>query len=121
MQKALIDTASGKVINTVELADDWTGSEGEWQAPDGQSVVDVQNGEPGDTWDGDAFVKPVITTDQAFAKLREERNRLLYGTDWWASSDLEMSQDQIDYRQALRDLPANTADPHNPTWPTAPE
>ena len=25
------------------------------------------------------------------------------------------------YRQALRDLPANTEDASNPTWPTAPE
>ena len=25
------------------------------------------------------------------------------------------------YRQALRDLPANTSDPANPTWPTKPE
>ena len=24
------------------------------------------------------------------------------------------------YRQTLRDLPANTADPSNPTWPTKP-
>jgi hypothetical protein len=26
----------------------------------------------------------------------------------------------LDYRQALRDLPANTTDPENPVWPTAP-
>lgn len=51
--------------------------------------------------------------------LREKRNRLLAETDWWASSDLTMSQEQTSYRQALRDLPA-TADPANPIWPTKP-
>jgi len=61
------------------------------------------------------------SNDRAFAKLRQKRNELLHATDWWASSDLEITQDQIDYRQALRDLPANTPDPGNPIWPTAPE
>ena len=59
--------------------------------------------------------------DRAFAKLREERNRLLHGTDWWASNDLNITQAQKDYRQALRDLPANTPDPTNITWPEEPE
>lgn len=53
--------------------------------------------------------------------LRLERDKRLHDCDWWASSDLDMTQDQIDYRQELRDLPASTADPANPTWPTAPE
>ena len=57
--------------------------------------------------------------------LREQRNQLLAETDWMAVSDRVMTQAQIDYRQALRDLPA-TADPQldengnltNVTWPT---
>ena len=56
--------------------------------------------------------------------LREQRNKLLAATDWMAVSDRTMTQAQIDYRQALRDLPA-TADPQldengnltNVTWP----
>jgi len=31
-----------------------------------------------------------------------------------------MSDAESAYRQALRDLPANTADPANPVWPTKP-
>ena len=123
MQKALIDTASGKVFNTVELPDNWTGAEGEWQASSEHSVIDLLDGGLGDTWNGTVFVKPpapVVTTDQAFAELREKRNILLHDTDWWASSDLNMSEDQTTYRQALRDLPANTADAANPVWPVAP-
>ena len=39
-------------------------------------------------------------------ELREKRNRLLAATDWWASSDLVMSDERKAYRQALRDLPS---------------
>ena len=59
--------------------------------------------------------------------LRQERNRRITETDWWAGQDLTMTQDQKDYRQALRDLPS-TAEPQldengqltNVTWPTKP-
>tara|TARA_R100000406_G_scaffold83801_1_gene66505 strand:+ start:1734 stop:2075 length:342 start_codon:yes stop_codon:yes gene_type:complete len=54
------------------------------------------------------------------AALRLRRNELLAETDWWASSDRTMTAEQTAYRQALRDLPANTTDPENPTWPTKP-
>ena len=123
MQKALIDTANGEVLNTIELPDDWTGAEEEWRAPPGHSVIDMLDGGLGDTWNGTVFVKPpapVVTSDQAFAELREERDSLLHDTDWWASSDLSITEAQTTYRQALRDLPANTADPANPTWPEKP-
>ena len=36
--------------------------------------------------------------------LRWERNRLLSETDWWASSDLTMTDEQKKYRQDLRDI-----------------
>jgi len=58
--------------------------------------------------------------DRAFAELRIKRDQLLHDTDWWASSDLSISEDQTSYRQTLRDLPAATADPTNPAWPVAP-
>ncbi len=51
---------------------------------------------------------------------RTERNRLLAESDWRGMSDLTMSDAWKTYRQALRDLPANTADPANPTWPDKP-
>jgi len=57
--------------------------------------------------------------------LREQRNQLLQKSDWMAVADRTMTQAQIDYRQALRNLP-ETADPQldengnltNVTWPT---
>ena len=52
--------------------------------------------------------------------LRSHRNSLLAETDWWASSDLTMSDEQKAYRQALRDLPSQVSDPLNVTWPVKP-
>jgi len=54
------------------------------------------------------------------ANLRYIRNQLLAETDWMANSDVTMSDAWKTYRQQLRDLPANTSDPANPTWPTKP-
>ena len=47
------------------------------------------------------------TDDQAdryLAELRTQRNILLSETDWWASSDLTMTDAQKKYRQDLRDI-----------------
>lgn len=42
--------------------------------------------------------------EKQLANLRLERNRLLAETDWWASSDITMTDAQKKYRQDLRDL-----------------
>ena len=59
--------------------------------------------------------------------LREKRNQLLAQSDWMAVSDRVMTQAQIDYRQALRDLPANSTPALDENeqltgvnWPTPP-
>ena len=57
--------------------------------------------------------------DRAFAALRQRRNELLEKTDWWVLRGSPTNA-QTAYRTALRDLPANTADPTNPTWPEEP-
>ena len=52
--------------------------------------------------------------------LRNQRNRLLTETDYLALSDQTLTAEMAAYRQALRDLPANTTDPANPVWPVKP-
>ena len=42
--------------------------------------------------------------DRAIANLRQERNNLLKATDFYALSDVTMSDDIKDYRQKLRDI-----------------
>jgi hypothetical protein len=58
-------------------------------------------------------------TDRAVDALRMERNQLLADTDWWVLRG-SITEAQINYRTALRDLPANTADPTDITWPEEP-
>tara|TARA_R100000655_G_scaffold15355_2_gene34180 strand:+ start:3921 stop:4175 length:255 start_codon:yes stop_codon:yes gene_type:complete len=52
--------------------------------------------------------------------LRSTRNMKLRETDVYGLSDRTMTEEMKTYRQSLRDLPANTSDPANPTWPTKP-
>ena len=58
-------------------------------------------------------------TAQKWERIRSERNRLLAECDWRASSDLTLSDDWKNYRQALRDVPTQS-DPDNIAWPTKP-
>jgi len=60
-----------------------------------------------------------------WSDLRNKRLYKLKESDWIVSiSDSPLSQEKVEewkvYRQALRDLPANTTDPENPVWPQAP-
>ena len=60
---------------------------------------------------------------RAQADLRSKRNRLLAETDFYALSDVTLSDAMKKYRQDLRDLPAgkDTVDKcNNATWPTKP-
>ena len=61
-----------------------------------------------------------IEVEVQWNELRRERGRLIAETDYLALSDATLSEDMRTYRQALRDLPDNTSDPANPTWPVKP-
>ena len=54
--------------------------------------------------------------------LREQRDRLIAQTDWWASSDLTMTDAQKTYRQNLRDITKTykSMDDDGFSWPTKP-
>ena len=68
------------------------------------------------TWEAGAF-------DRAIAGLRERRNNLLKATDFYALSDVTMSEDMTTYRQELRDLPSGLTtveEVNTVTWPTKP-
>ena len=57
-------------------------------------------------------------------KLRNERDDLLLFSDYTQLADSGLTDSKkaewVTYRKSLRDLPANTSDPANPTWPTKP-
>tara|TARA_R100001143_G_scaffold2194_1_gene4990 strand:- start:110 stop:397 length:288 start_codon:yes stop_codon:yes gene_type:complete len=60
---------------------------------------------------------------RALADLRGKRNRLLAATDFYALSDVTLSDDMKTYRKDLRDLPAGkdtVAKCTDATWPDKP-
>jgi len=61
-----------------------------------------------------------VAAEQALVRLRSKRNQLIAETDYLALSDATLTDEMKSWRQALRDLPANTTDPANPVWPTKP-
>jgi len=67
----------------------------------------------------EAYARDVLPVEQ-MRELRRQRNQLLTETDYLALADSTLTDEMRTYRQALRDLPANTVDPANPVWPTKP-
>jgi hypothetical protein len=63
-------------------------------------------------------------TEMKWEALRQERDRLLYQTDWTQLPVNPLTAEQKvlweTYRQALRDLPDNTIDIDTVVWPTPP-
>ena len=113
--KALI--LNGKVVELVES---------EFDVHPSMSWVDATDAtELGGSWDGTSF-GPFDTrteaekTEDAWSELRRIRTKNLRNTDYLALSDATLTDEMSTYRQALRDLPANTTDPANPVWPTKP-
>jgi len=62
-----------------------------------------------------------VAAEQTLSRLRHQRNQLLAETDYLALADVTLTDEMRIYRQALRDLPANTTDPANPVWPEKPQ
>jgi Phage tail assembly chaperone protein len=65
-----------------------------------------------------------VALGAAWMNIRKQRTALLSQTDWTQFRDTPLTLEQQNawatYRQQLRDLPANTPDPTNVTWPTPP-
>ena len=93
MQTVSIDAQTGEIITTPWTAEEVAAHEA-WVANE----------------------KPALD----LAELRRRRDEKLDETDWWVVGDRTATTEQLAYRQALRDLPANTTDPANPVWPTKP-
>jgi len=72
----------------------------------------------------EAYVRDVLPAER-MKELRRQRDQLLSDCDWVITMHKELGTNipaaWKNYRQALRDLPANTEDPANPVWPTKPE
>ena len=75
----------------------------------------------GVSWTTVSAKKAELDAAEPMKLLREERNRRIAETDWWASSDLTMSTERTAYRQALRDITKSYNSLDDVVWPTKPE
>ena len=71
-----------------------------------------------------AYAKVAETDNQAQA-MRDKRDKLLAGTDWTQTDDAPLSSEDKEsvrkYRQALRDITAQSGFPQEIKWPEKPQ
>jgi hypothetical protein len=84
-------------------------------------IINVRVRELDEIFDAtDAQITAAYNRDR-WADIRLERNRLIAQSDYLALQDTsELSQDWIDYRQALRDITSSVSDPDDVVWPDKP-
>ena len=97
------------------------GFTGPYERPEYNSEIETQE------WNSESeqWITTSIPDEVFWQKLRTERNFILMNSDWSQLPHAPLTSSQktawVTYRQALRDLPANTEDPKNVTWPLQPE
>lgn len=83
----------------------------------------IESSDPKDfgvTWDEVKAEKDKLVSEEPMKLLRAERDMKLAETDWWASSDLTMTDAQKKYRQDLRDITKTYSSLDKVKWPTKP-
>ena len=87
---------------------------------DGRESDNSADWPEGLTWSAVETKLNELNAAEPLKLLREERDRRLAETDWWASSDLTMTAEQTAYRQALRDITETYSSLDTVVWPTKP-
>ena len=97
------------------------GFTGPYEKPEFNSEIETQS------WNSESkqWITTSIPEEVFWERLRGERNLKLTNSDWSQLPDAPLTTAKktawATYRQALRDLPENTEDPKNVTWPSQPE
>jgi len=82
----------------------------------------LKNGKWEQTWNVSEKHPDEITVDEGFKwlEIRNQRNQKLQETDWQMTKAMETGEDASNlrnYRQKLRDIPQDQANPFSITWP----
>ena len=75
----------------------------------------------GFTWEDVVNKSVELETTEPLKYLRVERNKLLDETDWWVLPDRTATDEQLAYRQALRDITDTYSSLDDVVWPAKPE
>lgn len=86
----------------------------------GSAIESTDPADWGTTWAAVVAKRDELIAAQPLKALREERDRLIAATDWWAGSDHTMTAEQTAYRQALRDITDTYTSLDDVVWPTKP-
>ena len=89
-------------------------------ASNGTAIESSDPAHFGTTWAKVSAKKAELVAAEPMRLLREERNRRLAEVDWWASSDLTMTDAQKKYRTDLCDITKTATSLDDVTWPTKP-
>lgn len=120
---SVYDLATGKILRRAMLDPDMieaniSAGEGWVEGFYDLSKFTIQGGQP--VAIGDDQIE-AAAIQAAWVALRMARGSLLSACDWTQVPDAPVDHAAwAAYRQALRDLPANTTDPRHPVWPTPP-
>jgi len=120
---SIYDTSSGKILRRAMIAPqmvDANISEGEgWiEGFYDPAIFVVKNGQAQGVESAELEAAEV---SQAWIALRMARDSRLAASDWTQAPDAPVDREAwATYRQALRDLPANTTDPRDVAWPEEP-
>jgi len=87
---------------------------------DGTAIESDNAKDWGVAWDEVNKKLQDLTAAEPMKELRAERDKLIAATDWWASSDLTMTDAQKSYRQSLRDITKDYDSLDDVKWPTKP-
>ena len=87
------------------------------------NAIGVESDDPSDfgvTWAQVSAKMTELQNAEPMRLLREERDRRLAETDWWVLPDRTATQEQTDYRQALRDITNTYTSLDDVVWPSKP-
>lgn len=83
----------------------------------------IESSNPADfgvTWSQIIAKQTELNNAAPMKELRRQRDIKLSETDWWASSDLTITDAQKKYRQDLRDITKSATSLDDVTWPEKP-
>ena len=81
-----------------------------------EKIYDIQTGKVSEV----TYTATKVSDEELLQQLREVRNAKLDETDWWACSDLTMTDAQKKYRQDLRDITKTATSLEDVKWPDKP-
>jgi hypothetical protein len=122
MKVCILNSTTNVVENVCEVED--INNVPSFLISESQVLATDHTGSMGDTWNGSSYDNPSVedtrTDEEKWIDIRNTRNFLLEQTDFYALSDVTMTTEMSNYRQALRDLPSSTSNPDDVVFPTKP-